>query len=255
MRRTDGAGPETTVVVVDDEGDLRAVVRRALEVHGAFTVVGEAATGDAAIRLAATEQPDAVVLDLRLPDLKGSDVLASIRAAAPSTSIVIFSGSNLAHGALNTRAEGYAVKGVDLEVLHQAIQTETQSAETATFELGTDDRAVGESRRLLTEQCRRWRCDDLAEDAAVVVSELVSNAIRHAESSSELRMRYASEVLRIELLDSSRTVPQLRDAHANDSGGRGLLLVAALSHAWGVDPHADGKVVWVQFSAAQRDAS
>jgi CheY-like chemotaxis protein/anti-sigma regulatory factor (Ser/Thr protein kinase) len=255
MRRTGGPGGETTVVVVDDEGDLRAVVRRALEVHGAFTVVGEAATGDAAIRLAATEQPDAVVLDLGLPDLKGSEVLASIRAVAPATSIVIFSGSNLADDALKARADGYVVKGVDLEVLLQAIQTATLSGETATFELANDDHAVGESRRFLTEQCQRWRCDDLLEDAAIVVSELVSNAIRHAESASELRMRYASGVLRIELLDSSPAVPQPRNPHITDSGGRGLLLIAALSHAWGVDSHAEGKVVWAEFSATQRDAS
>ncbi|MEY2420597.1 MAG: hypothetical protein QOI95_664 [Acidimicrobiaceae bacterium] len=248
LKRTSEPRRETTVVVVDDEGDLRAVVRQALEVHGAFTVVGEADTGHAAIRIAAAEQPDAVVLDLGLPDLQGSEVLASIRAVAPSTSIVIFSGSNLEDDTLKAKADGYVVKGVDLEVLLQAIQAATLPEVTAAFELGTDGLAVGESRRFLADQCRKWHCDDLVDDAAIVVSELVSNAIRHAKSSSELRLRYGSGVLRIELVDNSPTVPQPRNPHIGESGGRGLLLVAALSHAWGVDPHADGKVVWVEFS-------
>ncbi|MEY2437419.1 MAG: hypothetical protein QOF97_2255, partial [Acidimicrobiaceae bacterium] len=246
---------ETTVVVVDDEGDLRAVVRHALEVHGAFTVVGEADTGQAAIRLAAAEQPDAVVLDLGLPDLKGSEVLASIRAVAPATRIVIFSGSNLEDDTVKARADGFVVKGADLEVLLQAIQAATLPEVTAAVRLGKDSHAVGESRRFLTEQCRRWNCDDLIDDATIVVSELVSNAIRHANSSSELRMRYGSGVLRIELVDDSPTVPQPRNPHIGKTGGRGLLIVAALSHAWGVDPHADGKLVWVEFSRTRRDGS
>jgi DNA-binding response OmpR family regulator len=255
LKRTGGPDHVTTVVVVDDEGDLRAVVRRALEMHDAFEVVGEADTGHAAIHIAATEQPDAVVLDLGLPDLKGSEVLASIRAVAPYTSIVIFSGSNLEDDTLKANADGYVVKGEDLEVLLQAIQAATVPERTAVLELGTNSRAVGESRRFLAEQCRRWQCEDLVDDAAVVISELVSNAIRHANSSSELRMRYGAGVLRIELVDSSPTVPQPRNPHIAEPGGRGLLLVAALSHAWGVDPHAEGKVVWVEFSTTQRDVS
>jgi CheY-like chemotaxis protein/anti-sigma regulatory factor (Ser/Thr protein kinase) len=241
----------TRVIVVDDEGDLRTLVRLTLEVHGAFSVVGEAETGGAAIELATRHQPDAVVLDLGLPDLHGSEVLTAIRKAAPRARIVIYTGSEPLDSTLLHRADGYVVKGGDLEILVQAIQAQQLPRVVASLPIGIDSKAVRESRHFLAEHCRAWRCtEEVVDDALVVVSELVSNAIRHARTPGELRVRISGGVLRIEVFDGAAVMPQPRQPDIAEGSGRGLMLIAALADAWGVDPHPDGKVVWAEIAGA-----
>ena len=65
------------ILVVDDENQIRRFLRVALEAHG-YEVV-EAATGAEAVRMAATEEPDLIVLDLGLPDMDGKAVIARVR--------------------------------------------------------------------------------------------------------------------------------------------------------------------------------
>lgn len=245
------ACPEPTrVIVVDDEGDLRALVRLTLEFHGAFSVVGEAGTGRRAIELAGRHQPDAVILDLGLPDLHGTEVMAAIREAAPRSRIVVYTGSE-PDGSLVDRVDGYVVKGGDLEILVQAIQATPHSRAVATLRVGTDENDVRECRRFLEHHCRAWNCEDsVVADAFVVVSELVSNAIRHAQTPSEVRLRFDRGVLRIEVLDGVITMPQPRQPEGAEASGRGLMLIAALADAWGVDPHPDGKLVWAEIGGA-----
>ena len=81
-----------TVVVVDDNYDIRLLLRMALP-HFGIEVVGEAADGHLGILEVSALQPDAVVLDMMMPRMGGSDALPGIRAACPSARVVLYTSS------------------------------------------------------------------------------------------------------------------------------------------------------------------
>src|SRR6478735_5883015 len=84
------------VLLVDDVVEVRRLVRTSLRFRGGFEVVGEAADGAEAVRLASRLRPDVVVLDLDLSELSGGDLLSQVRAAAPDAKIVIPEDQDLA---------------------------------------------------------------------------------------------------------------------------------------------------------------
>lgn len=87
----EGGVPEVpTVLIVDDDQDVRDMARSALEIDGRFEIVAEGIDGWEAIRLAADHQPDLVLLDLEMPWLNGAEAVPHIRAAAPATLIALW---------------------------------------------------------------------------------------------------------------------------------------------------------------------
>ena len=93
-----------------------------------------------------------------------------------------------------------------------------------------------------------WDIDErVGHVATLLVSELVTNAIRHGRGSVELRLRRSPTKLVVEVLDYSGTLPQRRDAAVEDENGRGLLLVSLLAHRWGSRRTSTGKVVWAEL--------
>lgn len=82
---------DVRVLVVDDEADLRLLVRGVLQSEPRFTVVGEAAGGAEALELFEQLAPDALVLDYRMPDLNGLEVADRILRVHPDTPIILFS--------------------------------------------------------------------------------------------------------------------------------------------------------------------
>lgn len=94
--------------------------------------------------------------------------------------------------------------------------------------------------------------DDLYDDLALVVSELVTNAVR--AGSPTVRVALAEERSRVvvRVTDEAAGWPHERAAGADDPGGRGLPLVSALSTNWGVQPQAGGKVVWAELAVPHR---
>ena len=113
-------------------------------------------------------------------------------------------------------------------------------------------RTPGRARRLLREQLVEWGVGDEARELAeLLLSELVTNSVRHATRPTGRLVAVGAEfapgrLLRIQVADASEAQPVLRAAPAADTeGGRGLLLVAALSADWGTYPRRYvGKVVW-----------
>ena len=105
-------------------------------------------------------------------------------------------------------------------------------------------------RSLLWTTFACWACDrERLDDATLVLSELVGNAVRHAEGDSmQVRLRRTGEVLRIAVHDRSSSHPQPREASVEDESGRGMLIINALSHRWGWEPRPDGKVVWADVA-------
>ena len=82
----------TGVLVCDDAPDMRALLRDALDADPGLYVVGEAADGAAALRLAETLQPDVVLLDIGMPGPGAGTVVTGVRRAAPEAAIVVLSG-------------------------------------------------------------------------------------------------------------------------------------------------------------------
>jgi len=88
----------------------------------------------------------------------------------------------------------------------------------------------------------------LIDDVVLVVTELVTNAVIHAESSSRVAVDLRHGRLRLEVHDESSVMPQRRHLSEDATTGRGLALVESLSASWGASPAPDGgKVVWVDF--------
>ncbi len=116
-------------------------------------------------------------------------------------------------------------------------------ASVATWVLDADPAVVGDARRLVLDQLTAWDLDELAFSTELIVSELVTNSIRHAGGQVRLRLIRA-DTLTCEVADSSNTQPRMRRARSHEEGGRGLYIVAQLSHRWGSRYTVGGKTVW-----------
>lgn len=91
------------------------------------------------------------------------------------------------------------------------------------------------------------RAPATVETAALVVSELVTNAVLHARTPVDLTLRWAGSQIRIEVQDDNGQVPRTKEYGPDAASGRGLLLVGSLSQEWGVHATASGKVVWSEL--------
>jgi anti-sigma regulatory factor (Ser/Thr protein kinase) len=96
-----------------------------------------------------------------------------------------------------------------------------------------------------------WQLPQLADAATLVLTELVSNAIRHAQGEG-MRvnvMRLAERRVRVSVLDRDCTRPQMREPNPGEERGRGLFIVDSESAEWGVDLLPGGKRVWADLAA------
>jgi PAS domain S-box-containing protein len=113
------------------------------------------------------------------------------------------------------------------------------------WDVPVDPAAVADVRARATRQVAAWGLGDLAMTTELVVSELVTNAIRYADPPIRLRLIRDAR-LTCEVADASSTAPRLRHARSTDEGGRGLFLVAQLTDRWGARYTADGKIIWAE---------
>ncbi|PVC76105.1 SpoIIE family protein phosphatase [Streptomyces sp. CS081A] len=124
----------------------------------------------------------------------------------------------------------------------------------ATMDLPSDPAAVSGARRFASDVLATWGLDDLSFTTELVVSELVTNAIRYGKSPVQLRLILQS-TLTCEVSDASSTAPHLRRARIYDEGGRGLLLVAQCAERWGTRHSREGKVIWAEQALPADSAS
>ncbi|MEU9212233.1 SpoIIE family protein phosphatase [Streptomyces sp. NPDC048415] len=122
----------------------------------------------------------------------------------------------------------------------------------ASWHVPADPAAVGDVRAQATRQVEAWGFGDLAMTTELIVSELVTNAIRYAAPPIRLRLLRDSR-LTCEVSDASSTAPRLRHARSMDEGGRGLFLVAQLAHRWGARYTTEGKIIWAEQEILQAD--
>ncbi|MFF3334533.1 SpoIIE family protein phosphatase [Streptomyces sp. NPDC002888] len=114
-----------------------------------------------------------------------------------------------------------------------------------TWQLPVDPATVAGARRMASEQLAAWGLAELEFPTELIVSELVTNAIRYGNAPIELRLIRA-DVLICEVSDGSSTAPHLRRARVFDEGGRGLLLVAQVAARWGSRHTTAGKTIWAE---------
>ncbi|MGW0564331.1 ATP-binding protein [Streptomyces sp. NPDC003016] len=116
-----------------------------------------------------------------------------------------------------------------------------------------DPRCVGQARAALREALTAWGLSAVEDSALVILSELLTNAGRHARvPGQDIETRYLPTAggLRIEVRDGSCELPSLSTPHGDHGSGRGLWLVDVLSDRWDVSERAGfGKVVWAEISA------
>ncbi|MFE9019911.1 SpoIIE family protein phosphatase [Streptomyces sp. NPDC007808] len=120
-------------------------------------------------------------------------------------------------------------------------------SDVAYWFLEPEDAAPSRARRLARRALARWGLEELTDSVELLVSEVVTNAVRYASRPVTLRL-LRTDVLRCEVGDDVPQLPRLRQARATDEGGRGLYLVNRLARRWGATRLSTGKVVWFELN-------
>jgi hypothetical protein len=141
----------------------------------------------------------------------------------------------------------------------------TRFPRVAVRSLGAQPGPVKAARDFAAATLRRWEAAERAEDVAIVVSELVTNALRHGRQDScpvqpAGRVRFGllqpGPCVVCAVADPSRAVPVVKEADVLAETGRGLHVVGALADAWGYTRPADtGKAVWAMFATGRGPGS
>ncbi|MFI8235230.1 SpoIIE family protein phosphatase [Streptomyces sp. NPDC085900] len=127
------------------------------------------------------------------------------------------------------------------------------ASQVATWHIPADPALVAPIRKQVVEQLDTWSLQDAAFTAELVVSELVTNAIRYGAHPIRLRLIHDAATLICEVSDTNHTAPHLRRAKTWDEGGRGLLLVAQLTQRWGSRHTGEGKTIWAEIGLLDAD--
>ncbi|MFD7777006.1 SpoIIE family protein phosphatase [Streptomyces sp. NPDC059753] len=122
-------------------------------------------------------------------------------------------------------------------------------SQVATWDVDTDPAEVARVRASVSKQLTTWGLEELDFTTELVVSELVTNAIRYGQPPIQLRLIH-DRTLMCEVADAGSTTPHLRRARVFDEDGRGLFLVAQLADHWGTRHTRRGKTVWAECALA-----
>lgn len=201
------------------------------------------------------EQPSAVIVDLAWLHVQNTLSLSIFGVVARRSSdwsgvpLILVSGSPM-QGRLNLRnlaLARFVLIAPTLEVALASINRPPIRRVT-TYTLQPRPTAVRRARRQVAVTCDRWDCAKLADDAAAVADELVSNAIRDADTALTLRLELRRGLLTVAVTDDIPQAPAFRGSNLHDdpqADGFGLAIVTALAKGWGSSPTTSGgKTVW-----------
>ena len=237
----------STVLVADDDPDYRLLVRLAL---ADTTDVLEAGDADELVRAAQRRRPDVILLDVSMP----GGFRALRRLARPAKVVLVASRppDELAAMAAATGAVGYLGKDLAPSELPAAIADVTALVDRlesllakAFSQLPAELRSAGEARAMVRRTLEGWCDDDLLDDIALCVSELVTNAVVHAGSAPRILVHVRPTAIHVEISDDSAVMPVVKNADPHDTSGRGMAILGDLSDRWGSRRRSGGgKTVW-----------
>lgn len=105
------------------------------------------------------------------------------------------------------------------------------------------------AREFVSVMCLNWNAMDFLEPGNLVVSELVTNAVTHAETDMRVDVCLSDDILTVAVHDDAPGEPVIQQPSRHSLGGRGLALVAAFAESWGVRRDRPGKTVWCRLAA------
>jgi serine phosphatase RsbU (regulator of sigma subunit)/anti-sigma regulatory factor (Ser/Thr protein kinase) len=114
------------------------------------------------------------------------------------------------------------------------------------FELEPELSSVRHARTLVRDPLKRWGLEDLIDSSELLVSELVTNAIKYAKGQVLLRLILEPDSLTCEVHDSSPALPRVLQVDRDAENGRGLHVVSQIANRWGARRATAGKVVWCE---------
>ena len=94
-----------------------------------------------------------------------------------------------------------------------------------------------------------------ADEALLLASELVSNVVLHARTDFVVRMAVTEDALRVAVMDENTRLPTRVEAPVDATSGRGLSIVDAVAHRWGVEAHPGGKTVWFELPCGSGESA
>ncbi len=116
------------------------------------------------------------------------------------------------------------------------------------IELAADTRSAASARAFVRDTLSDWGFQRVEPEASLAVSELVTNAVVHAESAPSVTLVNLGGSIRIKVRDSEPGLPRVEHPRQTDTHGRGMVMVEALSSSWGVEIAPPGKIVWLDIS-------
>ena len=121
------------------------------------------------------------------------------------------------------------------------------------LQLPAGPRSPRAARAFVADWLERWGYRQFEADAAVVTSELATNAVVHTGQPFEISIEDEQSGVRITVYDRSHDLPQLTEPDLAATSGRGLAIVASLASSWGMRPiDGDGKRIWATFGPARQ---
>ncbi|MER6028475.1 amino acid permease [Streptomyces sp. NPDC001851] len=172
---------------------------------------------------------------------------ADDRAAGLAQLCRVFDGAEASLEALCEKTVTALLPGaVDVDATLLTVRTRRLDRnQFAEWALLADPAAVATIRTAVTKQLGDWGLDGLAFTTELIVSELVTNAIRYAGGPIQVRL-IRDRTLTCEVSDTGHTSPNLRHAASDDEGGRGLFIIAQMTHHWGTRYTPTGKTIWTE---------
>jgi hypothetical protein len=210
------------------------------------------------LQKALAEQPSGVVIDVAGLTVEEDIVLtvfsafARTAAAWPGCPVVLCAPLAEVNAALDRLAISRAVPIFPDRTQATAAVLSVPAPRRYSERLSSTPTALAAARHAVSAACLAWRVPYLVDDAEAVVTELVSNGVRHAGGEDlQLQVVLGERFLRVSVRDSSHERPRrLIPDREIEQGGWGLMLVEAIAAGWGSTPTPDGKVVWATLRLA-----
>ncbi|AGP54236.1 SpoIIE family protein phosphatase [Streptomyces rapamycinicus] len=253
--------PVTSELVVSNAGHIPPVLVRARDGRselldlptGAPIGVGGVPFETVTVRVAPGDR--LVLCTDGLVEVRGQDIGAGIAAlcesaAHPAASMDAACDTIIrALAAASRDTDGRGGRKDDVALLMARLNG-VPAEDVAQWRLALDPGEVGRARRLVRERLLRWGLPEAVETAELLVSEAVTNAIRHAHTH-HVRLRLVrTDALLCEVTDDDHELPALLSADRDDESGRGLRVISKLAREWGTSRTGRGKTVWFEQALA-----